>query len=92
MHPLVRWQFRGGIPEKQRKAFLFENVTDSKGRKYDMPVAVGALAANREIYSVGVGCDVRRHQEEMGPRRAAQIEPVLVDNPACQEIVSRATT
>jgi len=29
MHPLVRWQFRGGIPEKDRKAFLFTNVTDS---------------------------------------------------------------
>src|SRR5580698_7766355 len=36
MHPLVRWQFRGGIEEKDRKAFLFTNVTDSKKRKYDM--------------------------------------------------------
>ncbi len=25
MHPLVRWQFRGGIAEKHRKAFLFSN-------------------------------------------------------------------
>src|ERR1700748_2699036 len=41
MHPLVRWQFRGGIEEKDRKAFLFTNVTDSKGRKYDIPVVVG---------------------------------------------------
>ena len=23
MHPLVRWQFRGGIAEPDRKAFLF---------------------------------------------------------------------
>ena len=23
LHPLVRWQFRGGIPEHERKAFLF---------------------------------------------------------------------
>ena len=30
MHPLVRWQFRGGIAEPDRKAFLFTNVTDSK--------------------------------------------------------------
>ena len=29
MHPLVRWQFRGGLPEAERKAFLFENVVDS---------------------------------------------------------------
>ena len=26
MHPLVRWQFRGGIDEEDRKAFLFTNV------------------------------------------------------------------
>src|SRR3954454_20466860 len=57
MHPLVRWQFRGGIEEKDRKAFLFTNVTDSKGRKYDIPVLVGGLAANREIYRIGVGCE-----------------------------------
>ena len=31
MHPLVRWQFRGGIAEKDRKAFLFSNIVDSKG-------------------------------------------------------------
>src|SRR5258707_9300352 len=56
MHPLVRWQFRGGIEEKDRKAFLFTNVVDSKKRKYDIPVAVGVLAANREIYRIGIGC------------------------------------
>src|SRR5258708_23019686 len=56
MHPLVRWQFRGGIEEKDRKAFLFTNVVDSKKRKYDIPVAVGVLAANREIYRIGIRC------------------------------------
>ncbi len=35
MHPLVRWQFRGGIEEPDRKAFLFTQVTDGKRRKYD---------------------------------------------------------
>ncbi len=43
--PLVRWQFRG-LPESERKAFLFTNVVDVTGRKYDMPVAVGCLAAS----------------------------------------------
>ena len=33
MHPLVRWQFRGGIPEHERKAFLFTNVVDSHGKR-----------------------------------------------------------
>ena len=35
--PLVRWQFRG-LPENQRKAFLFENVTDVKGNKHNLVV------------------------------------------------------
>ena len=33
MHPLVRWQFRGGIKDKDRKAWLFNNVVDSKRQK-----------------------------------------------------------
>ncbi|MBV9969704.1 MAG: UbiD family decarboxylase, partial [Xanthobacteraceae bacterium] len=56
MHPLVRWQFRGGIEEKDRKAFLFTNAVDGSGHSYDIPVAVGALASNREIYRIGIGC------------------------------------
>src|SRR3979490_3583926 len=63
MHPLVRWQFRGGIAERDRKAFLFTNLTDSKGRKYDMPVVVGALAASREIYRLGMRCDLEKLNE-----------------------------
>ena len=54
--PLVRWQFRG-LEEDQRKAFLFEKVTDAKGRRYDMPVSVGTLAASTEIYAIGLMCD-----------------------------------
>src|ERR1700738_3736355 len=54
MHPLVRWQFRGGIAEEDRKAFLFTNIVDGKGRHYELPVAVGAMAANPEIYRIGV--------------------------------------
>ena len=41
LHPLVRLQFIGGIPESERRAFLFTNVVDASGRKYDMPVVVG---------------------------------------------------
>jgi 4-hydroxy-3-polyprenylbenzoate decarboxylase len=87
MHPLVRWQFRGGIEEKDRKAFLFTNVVDGKGRKYDMPVLVGGLAANREIYRIGIGCSF----EEIDARwvRAAQnpLPPRVVENAPCHEIV-----
>src|SRR5438445_9856628 len=55
LHPLVRWQFQGGLGEDQRRAFLFTNVVDSKGRKYDMPVVVGALASSPAIYALGMG-------------------------------------
>src|ERR1700757_5424871 len=62
LHPLVRWQFQGGLPEDERRAFLFTNVTDAAGRRYDIPVAVGALAASPAIYAVGMG----RPVEEIG--------------------------
>ena len=35
LHPLVRWQFQGGFAEDERRAFLFTNVIDSEGRRYD---------------------------------------------------------
>src|SRR6201989_3043105 len=54
LHPLVRWQFLGGGPEDKRRAFLFTNVTDAKGRHYDIPVVVGALAASPAIYAIGM--------------------------------------
>jgi UbiD family decarboxylase len=57
LHPLVRWQFRGGIGEADRKAFLFTHVVDSSGRRYDMPVAVGIFAANPEIYRIGMNVE-----------------------------------
>jgi 4-hydroxy-3-polyprenylbenzoate decarboxylase len=87
MHPLVRWQFRGGIAEKDRKAFLFTNVTDSKGRKYDIPVVVGALAANREIYRIGMGCPLDKINEVWTRAMAHPIAPRIVDAAPCHEIV-----
>ncbi len=63
MHPLVRWQFRGGIEEEDRKAWLFSNVTDAKGRKYDIPVLVCGLAANQAVYKLGMRCDLDEIKE-----------------------------
>src|SRR3954469_4139887 len=58
--PLVRWQFIGGLAEDDRRAFFFTNVTDTKGRKYDMPVVVGALASSPAIYALGMGRPVEQ--------------------------------
>ncbi|HXK30151.1 MAG TPA: UbiD family decarboxylase [Candidatus Binatia bacterium] len=52
--PLVRWQYQG-LPDGQRKAFLFENVSDPQGKNYDCRVAVGVLGASREIYKMALG-------------------------------------
>jgi 4-hydroxy-3-polyprenylbenzoate decarboxylase len=87
MHPLVRWQFRGGIEEKDRKAFLFTNVVDSKKRKYDIPVAVGVLAANREIYRIGIGCKLDEIDARWVEAARHPIPPRLVENAPCHEIV-----
>ena len=87
MHPLVRWQFRGGIEEPDRKAFLFKRVTDSKKRKYDIPVVVGALAASREIYRIGMGCPLDKINETWTRAVAKPIAPRIVDKAPCHEIV-----
>src|SRR6202030_3862634 len=87
MHPLVRWQFRGGIEEKDRKAFLFTNVVDSKKRKYEIPVAVGVLASNREIYRIGIGCRLDEIDERWVKAAQNLIPPRVVENAPCHEIV-----
>ncbi|MGH7832861.1 MAG: UbiD family decarboxylase [Candidatus Binatia bacterium] len=78
LHPLVRWQFRG-LPEEARKAFLFENVTDSKGKKYRGSVLVGGLAGTAEIYCLGLQC---------GPEEVADRWLYAMDHPIEPEIVS----
>ncbi|MGH7089887.1 MAG: UbiD family decarboxylase, partial [Stellaceae bacterium] len=85
--PLVRWQFRGGIPEKDRKAFLFRKVVDAKGRAYEIPVAVGVLAASREIYRLGMGCALDEINEVWTRAVAQPIRPRTVETAPCQDIV-----
>jgi UbiD family decarboxylase len=87
LHPLVRWQFQGGLPEEQRRAFLFSNVVDSDGRRYDIPVVVGALAASARIYALGMGRPVEEIEQAWTSAVAHPIEPVMVTSPPCQEVI-----
>jgi 4-hydroxy-3-polyprenylbenzoate decarboxylase len=87
LHPLVRWQFIGGIPDEERRAFLFTNVVDSHGRRYDIPVAVGALAASAKIYALGMGRPVDEIGAAWTQAIANPIPPVIVGSPRCQEVV-----
>ena len=87
LHPLVRWQFQGGLKEDQRRAFLFTNVIDSSGRRYDIPVAVGALAASPRIYAAGMGRPVEEIEAAWVRAITSPIPPILVDAPPCQAVV-----
>ena len=88
MHPLVRWQYRGGIPESGRKAFLFTRPTDGRNRAFDGSVLVAGLAATRDVYAVGF----RKPLAEIGAiwikAMAAPLPPVEVANAPCHEIAT----
>ena len=75
--PLVRWQFRG-LQEEQRRAFLFTQVTDVQGKRYDIPVAVCCLAASRQIYAFGFQCKPEEIVERWSKAEANPIPPVII--------------
>src|SRR5918998_6582833 len=87
LHPLVRWQFVGGMPESERRAFLFTNVVDSKGKRYDIPVVLGALAASPQIYAMGMGRPAEQIGAAWDAALAQPIPPVSVASAPCQDVV-----
>src|SRR5215471_6943914 len=87
LHPLVRWQFQGGLEESERRAFLFTNVVGADGRRFDMPVAVGALSASAEIYALGMGRPIEDIGRAWTEAIAHPVPPITVTAPPCQEVV-----
>jgi 4-hydroxy-3-polyprenylbenzoate decarboxylase len=88
MHPLVRWQFRGGIPEEQRRAFFFTQPTDGKRAAYQGAVLIGGLAANRAIYRIGFGRDLDQVGTAWSEAIAKPTMPRLVSDAPCQQVVT----
>lgn len=86
LHPLVRWEFRG-LPEKDRRAFLFENVTDVKGKKYNSPVLVAAHAPCKEVYALAMNCKPEEIFDKWQKAQANPIKPKAVASGPCQEEV-----
>ena len=85
---MVRWQFRGGISEQQRRGWLFDNVVDSKGIKYPYPFALGVLASSRKIYAVGLGCrDDKEILAKWETALSKPVAPIVVDNGPVHEVV-----
>ena len=54
--PLVRWQFRG-LDAEQRTGWLFENLTDSRGRSFEGSMAVAIVGASPQVYAAAMGVD-----------------------------------
>ena len=87
MHPLVRLQFRG-LPEAGRKGWLFENIVDVAGKKYDIPVALAVMAPNRLVYAYGMGVDsADRIVAKWAHAQAHAVPPRVVASAECQELV-----
>ncbi|MGD0237803.1 MAG: UbiD family decarboxylase, partial [Syntrophorhabdales bacterium] len=86
LHPIVRLQFRG-LREDERKGFLFENVTDSKGRRYSMPVAVGCVAGSRSIYALGMQCSPQEISQKWTQAQVNSVPPILVESGPVHERV-----
>ena len=84
--PLVKWQFRG-LPEEERKAFMFENVVDVKGRKYDIPVLIACHAASRDVYAMAMMCNPDDILEKWSQAQVNPIEPKIIETGPVHEKV-----
>jgi 4-hydroxy-3-polyprenylbenzoate decarboxylase len=89
--PLVRLQFRG-LPEPERKAFWFRNVTDARGRSFDGSVVLGSLGSSRAIYGAALGVEPDEIAGTWARVQGNHLPPVLVDRSAApvKEVVLRA--
>jgi UbiD family decarboxylase len=89
LQPLVRWQFRGGIREEARRGFLFDNVTDGRGRKYNCRVLVAGLSGSESIYCLGLKCQPDEVADRWIHAMDHLIAPVLVESGSCQEEIHK---
>jgi UbiD family decarboxylase len=89
--PLVRLQFRG-LPEPERKAFWFRNVTDARGREFDGSVVLGALGSSRAIYGAALSVEPDRIPDAWARAHGNHLKPRVVDrtDAPVKEIVLRA--
>jgi len=87
--PLVRLQFRG-LPEEKRKGFLFENVVDVKGRRYEAMVATAIYASSIQMYGLALKTEPNREAISKLWERA-QVEPIeprlVKSGPVHEEVV-----
>jgi 4-hydroxy-3-polyprenylbenzoate decarboxylase len=92
MHPLARLQFRG-LPEKDRKGWLFEKPTDVSGKSYEIPVALAVMAPSRFVYALGMGVGQPKEiVEKWSHAQTRPIPPGVVSSAPCQDMVYEGKT
>ncbi|MBI2231566.1 MAG: UbiD family decarboxylase [Deltaproteobacteria bacterium] len=85
--PLMRLQYRG-IEDGKRRAFLYENVRDGKGKQFDIRVATGVYGSSRDVTALGLGCDDPRDiYEKWRDALSHMHEPRVVSSAPVQEEV-----
>jgi len=87
IHPLVRWQYRGGLKDSERMGFLFENVVDAKGKKYPYPVAIGVMSGSVPIYATGLQCEPEDVLKRWQYALEHPVPPVRVEEGSVHEVV-----
>ena len=89
--PLVRLQFRG-LPEPERKAFWFKNVTDARGIKFDSTVLLGSLGSSRVIYGAALGVAPGEIAKKWTSVHGNHLAPISVDakDAPVKEVVVKA--
>ena len=85
LHPLVRLQFRG-LPESQRKAFLFENVIDAAAASTTSR-CWSARLPDRGDLRARHAMHARRHRDRVEQGAGQPDAPVEVEKAPCQEVV-----
>lgn len=85
--PLLRIQLRG-LPEADRKVFVFEDVRGATGQRFDMPVVAGVYGYSEEILALGMGCENPVDMlEKWHDAMEHQLPPRIVDSGPVQEEV-----
>lgn len=87
IHPLVRWQYRGGLKDSQRLGFLFENIVDAKGKRYQYPLAVGVMAGSTQIYAMGMQCAAEDLIKKWQYALEHPIDPVIVKTGSVHQVI-----
>ncbi len=74
-----------GLSREQHKVFLFNNVCDSRGNRYDIPVVYAALRAS--FADIALQCHPDELDEKVVKAHRNPIEPLLVAQGPVQEVV-----